>query len=217
MYKRLYPADKYPDGHPDLATSLNNLGFLLQARGEYGKAEPFYRDALDMYKRLYPADKYPDGHPDLARSLNNLGILLFKQGEYGKAELHCRDALDMYKRLFPPEKYPDGHPDLALSLSNLGDFLIARREYGKAADVLAEGAAMYDRLTAVFADVGAEAEILNLVASLSSTRIAFLAATAHVEGADPADHYPVLWRGKSALARALERRRRLLRAAVGRR
>ena len=32
MYKKLYPPEKYPDGHPDLATSLNNLGALLDAR-----------------------------------------------------------------------------------------------------------------------------------------------------------------------------------------
>jgi hypothetical protein len=46
---------------------------VLQARGEYGRAEPFCRDALAMYRKLYPKGKYPDGHPDLARSLNNLG------------------------------------------------------------------------------------------------------------------------------------------------
>ncbi len=74
----------------------------------YGKAEPFYRDALEMRKRLYPPDKYPDGHPDLAWSLSNLGLLLQVRGEYGKAEPYYRDALDMYKRLYPPEKNPNG-------------------------------------------------------------------------------------------------------------
>ncbi len=214
MYKRLYPPEKYPDGHSDLARSLINLGSLLAKRGEYDKAEPFSRAALDMYKKLYSPEKYSDGHPDLAASLNNLGGLLDNRGEYGKAERCYRDALDMRKKLFPPEKYPDGHPDLASSLSNLGALLVTRGEYGKAANALAEGAAMYNRLAEAFADDGAEAEALNLDASLPATRNGFLAASAHVVGADPADHYPVLWRGKSALARALERRRHLLRAAV---
>ena len=31
MCKRLYPPDKYPDGHPDLAMSLSNLGELLES------------------------------------------------------------------------------------------------------------------------------------------------------------------------------------------
>ena len=34
MRKKLYPASRYPQGHPDLAISLNNLGALLRARGE---------------------------------------------------------------------------------------------------------------------------------------------------------------------------------------
>ena len=109
----------------------------------------------------------------------------------------------MCQKLYPPDKYPDGHPDLAKSLNNLGFLLYARGEYGKAANAFAEGTAMYDRLAAAFADLAAEAETLNLSASLPNIRNGFLAATAHVEGADPAAQYPVLWRGKSALARAL--------------
>ena len=63
MYRKLYAADKYPDGHPALAGSLNNMGGLLDAQGEYGRAKPFYRDALVMLKKLYPAAKYPAATP----------------------------------------------------------------------------------------------------------------------------------------------------------
>jgi tetratricopeptide (TPR) repeat protein len=213
MRRRLYPTGKYPDGHPNLAGSLSNLGALLHDRGEYGKAEPFLREALEMSKRLYPAEQYPGGHRYLASSLNNLGSLLLARGEYGKAEPFYRAALDMLKKLYPPDKYPVGHPELARGLNNLGGSLLARGEYGKAADVLAEGASMYDRLTVAFADGGAEAEALNLAASLPGARNLFLAATVHEESANPAEQYPVLWQSKSALARSLQRRRRLLRAA----
>jgi tetratricopeptide (TPR) repeat protein len=41
------------------AASLNNLGFLLRARGEYAEAEPYYREALALRRKLYPANKYP--------------------------------------------------------------------------------------------------------------------------------------------------------------
>ncbi len=44
---------------------------------------------------------------------------------------------------------------------------------------------MYDRLVAAFADGGAEAEALNLAASLPRAHIAFLAASAHMEAAKP--------------------------------
>src|SRR6516162_2345752 len=36
----LYPKDKYPNGHPELATCIGNLAYLHEAAGEYGKAEP---------------------------------------------------------------------------------------------------------------------------------------------------------------------------------
>src|ERR1019366_2472554 len=41
--EQLYSKDRYPQGHPELATSLSNLGFLLGSSGELAKAEPYYR------------------------------------------------------------------------------------------------------------------------------------------------------------------------------
>src|SRR5262245_53380004 len=38
LCRQLYPEEKYPGGSPDLAASLNNLGFLMQARGAYDRA-----------------------------------------------------------------------------------------------------------------------------------------------------------------------------------
>jgi CHAT domain-containing protein len=46
MERGLFFKELFPQGHPDLARSLNNLGYLHQATGEYGKAEPFLRKAL---------------------------------------------------------------------------------------------------------------------------------------------------------------------------
>src|SRR2546425_861609 len=78
--RRLYPKDKLPDGHPDLAQGFNNLGFILGTQGAYSKAEPLYREALAMYERLYPKDKYPHGNPELALTRNNMGDLFHAQG-----------------------------------------------------------------------------------------------------------------------------------------
>src|SRR5262249_19308745 len=77
------------------AHSLNNLAFLLQARGEHARAEPLFREALDMRRALFPRHKFPDGHPDLALSLNNLASLLQARGEYARTEPLFREALDM--------------------------------------------------------------------------------------------------------------------------
>src|SRR5262245_87571 len=65
--RRLYPKGELPDGHADLATSLNNLGALLYARGRLADAEPHLRDALAMRRRLFKGD-----HPAVAAALNNL-------------------------------------------------------------------------------------------------------------------------------------------------
>jgi CHAT domain-containing protein/tetratricopeptide (TPR) repeat protein len=142
-YQRVYPRDKYPDGHRDLASCLGWLGFVLQAQGECGRAEPYYRQALAMYQALYPRDRYPDGHADLASSLANLATVLQDEGEYEKAEPFYRQALAMSQALYPRDKYPDGHPDLARALNNLGFLLQARGEYGQAEPLYRRALAMF--------------------------------------------------------------------------
>jgi tetratricopeptide (TPR) repeat protein len=142
----LYPKDTYPQGHPDLARSLNNLGALLKVQEQYAKALPYFEQALAMYERLYPKDKYPQGHPELAHSLNNLGALLQAQGEYAKALPYFEQALAMKERLYPKDKYPPGHPDLAQSLNNLGNLLYDQREYAKARPYYEQALAMWARL-----------------------------------------------------------------------
>ena len=129
----------HPSIHPEVAASLNNLGFLLKSQGDYGKAEAAYREALEMCKKLYPADKYPNGHADLARSLLNMGGLLEDMGNYSKAEADCREATEMYQRLYPADKFPAGQPELAASLDDMGTLLHHMGEYGKA-EVYSRGA-----------------------------------------------------------------------------
>jgi CHAT domain-containing protein/Tfp pilus assembly protein PilF len=146
MRRKLYPQERFPQGHPDLAESLNNLGLLLKARGDYAQAEPLYRDALAMYRKLYPSERFPQGHPVLATSLNNLGTLLEARGAYAQAEPFLRDALAMYRKLYPPERFPQGHPLLATSLNNLGTLLEARGAYAQAEPFLRDALAMYRKL-----------------------------------------------------------------------
>jgi tetratricopeptide (TPR) repeat protein len=146
LRQRLYPAARYPDGHPDLAQSLSWLGGLLEAQGEYTRALPYAQRALAMRERLYPAARYPDGHPDLARSLNNLGALLEARGEYARAQPYHEHALAMWEKLYPAARYPDGHPDLANSLSWLGGLLEAQGEYARALPYAQRALAMYEQL-----------------------------------------------------------------------
>src|SRR5262249_1372744 len=63
LCRRLFTKEHYPDGHPDLATSLNNLGAVLRSRGDYARAEPLHRDALAMHRQLYPPGRSLDRPP----------------------------------------------------------------------------------------------------------------------------------------------------------
>ena len=110
LFERLYPKTDYPHGRPDLANSLNNLGYLLQAQGDYGGARGYLERALAMYQALYPKHGYPQGHPELARSLNNLGELLQDQGSYGEARKCYERALTMRLAMYPKDALPAGAP-----------------------------------------------------------------------------------------------------------
>jgi CHAT domain-containing protein/tetratricopeptide (TPR) repeat protein len=136
LARRLYPKDEYPDGHPDLATSLNNLAGVRRDRGRPADAEALYRDALAMTRRLVDGD-----HSAVAVGLNNLGFLYFVQGKLADAEPLLADALAMRRRL-----HKGDHPDTALALSNLG---LLRQAQGRLADaepLLADALGMRRRL-----------------------------------------------------------------------
>jgi CHAT domain-containing protein len=210
--RRLYPPQRYPDGHPDLALSINNLGHLLQDRGELARAEPLLRDALAMRRKLYPPGRYPDGHPNLARSLNNLGLLLKARGELARAEPLYRDALAMRQKLYPPGRYPDGHPHLAVSLNNLGLLLQARGELARAEPLLRDALAMYQRLVSALLAGSAEAEALNFLAQLPAPRDAYLSVTRALPDKTGVA-YHALWHARGAVTHMLQQRRLALLAA----
>lgn len=141
LRQALYPEIEYPDGHPELAVSLNRLGFVLEVRGELVKALNYYEKSLAMLEKLYSESRYPDGNASLAKALNNLGSTLRKMGELTKALGYYERALVMFQKL-----YPDGHPDLAGSLNNLGSALEDVGESAKALDCFAKALTMRQKL-----------------------------------------------------------------------
>ena len=58
-----------PD-HPEVATSLSNLGTLYGSQGQYNQAEPLYRRALAIDEKALGPD-----HSDVAAILVNLAEL----------------------------------------------------------------------------------------------------------------------------------------------
>jgi tetratricopeptide (TPR) repeat protein/CHAT domain-containing protein len=146
IMERLYPKDRYPHGHPNLATSLNNLGHRLHALGDYGGARGYFEQALAMTEALYPKDRYPQGNPHLATSLHNLGTHLRDQGDYGGARGYLERALAMFESLYSKDRYPQGHSDQATCLSNLGILLGEQGDYDGARAYLELALAMTQAL-----------------------------------------------------------------------
>jgi tetratricopeptide (TPR) repeat protein len=99
--QKLYPKDRYPRGHLDLAVSLNNLGSVLEKLGRADKALLYLEQAVAMFQKLYPKEKFPQGHPALAYSLNNLGGVLQVLGRADKALPYFERALAMRQKLYP--------------------------------------------------------------------------------------------------------------------
>ncbi|OUL17532.1 tetratricopeptide repeat protein, partial [Nostoc sp. 106C] len=99
----------FPNDHPDVAQSLNNLAALYNSQGRYNEAEPLLIEALAMTKRLFAAD-----HPNVATSLNNLAALYNSQGRYSQAEPLYIDALAMCQRVLGVN-----HPSTATIRENL--------------------------------------------------------------------------------------------------
>ncbi|XP_078660861.1 uncharacterized protein LOC144905200 isoform X2 [Branchiostoma floridae x Branchiostoma belcheri] len=111
MCKSMYGHIK---AHPDIATSLNNLGVDWYHLGDYRKAISYHEQTLQMRRSLYGGTK---AHPDIARSLNNLGLAWRDLGDYGKSISYLEQALQTYRSIYGQTK---AHPDIATSLNNLG-------------------------------------------------------------------------------------------------
>jgi CHAT domain-containing protein/tetratricopeptide (TPR) repeat protein len=209
MLLEVYPRRLYPQGHTELANGFNNLAGTVAELGELAEAEHFYRAALAIRRMLFPPQRFPGGHPHVAESLNNLAVLLSKRADYTRAETLHREALAMLQKLYPPEAFPFGHPSLTTSLTNLGGMYGQRGEYEKAEPYVRQALVMRRRLTDLFLAGAAEAEGLNHLATLPMTRDPYLSVTRHLPERH-ADSYAVLWDGKAAIARLLERRRQAL-------
>jgi tetratricopeptide (TPR) repeat protein len=104
-----------PD-HPGMATSLNNLGYLLGAQGDLSGSRPYLERALAISEKMPNPD-----HPDRALSLNNLGALLRAQGDLAGARPYYERALAIRETALGPD-----HPETASSLNNLGSLLQAQ-------------------------------------------------------------------------------------------
>jgi CHAT domain-containing protein/tetratricopeptide (TPR) repeat protein len=140
--ERLFPADKFPGGHLEVAINLTSVGNSFYDMKEYQKAYSYYLRALTMSQRLFPKE----ARPQLAVSLNNMAVVLDKLGKLAEAVPYYEQALDTYQRLYPKEKHPDGHPRVADALKYLGQHLEKMGDYARALSYLERALKMDQQL-----------------------------------------------------------------------
>ncbi|NYH51398.1 copper(I)-binding protein [Nocardiopsis arvandica] len=130
VWKRMVEAT--PDGHPDQAGRLSNLGGALQTRFEHTGAMADLNETVIVGYQAVQAT--PDGHPDQAGHLSNLGGALQTRFRRTGDTADLNEAVTVGHQAV--QATPDGDPNQAMYLSNLGGALQTRFEHtGAMADL----------------------------------------------------------------------------------
>lgn len=146
----------YPDGHEDLAFSLNKMARVVQGLGDQVEPEALFREALAMRRALLG-----DEHEDVATILNNLGTLYQDRGAYSEATALHRQVLAMRRKLLGP-----AHPDIANSLNNLAVALAAEGQLDEA-EAMFRGSLEMDRALRGDMHPNVPTTMINLAMTLS--------------------------------------------------
>jgi tetratricopeptide (TPR) repeat protein len=116
-----------------LAAHLNNHAFLLRTRGEFARAEPPYREALNILTALHGR-----GHPNSLLVATNLAAVLDELGDLAGAEAVLRENLEAAKA-----QWPDSHWRVGAQHEALGGVLLRRRQWDKGLTHLGEARDVY--------------------------------------------------------------------------
>ncbi len=99
----------FRNDHPDVAASLNLVGWIAHERGRSRDAVPLLHEAIHIRRALGPA-----AGGDLSRSLNDLGVIWNALGQYDSAQAVLEESLAIRDRLFGP-----GHRTVGITANNL--------------------------------------------------------------------------------------------------
>ena len=110
----------------EVASSLQNVGYLLVAKADYPAAEPLLQESLAIRQELLGRN-----HPDVAASLAALGELSYDKGDLAKAEEFYRESLAIRRQTLggAHREVADGLNDLAITLKAKGDYAEAESMY----------------------------------------------------------------------------------------
>ena len=108
--------------HARHAACLHNLAALLDALGDFDRAEKTYLQSIAVYRAALG-----EQHPEYANSLNDLALLYKSNGKYAQAEPLLKEALTIYAASLGEE-----HTFYANGLNNLAGLYEEKGEYSEA-------------------------------------------------------------------------------------
>jgi tetratricopeptide (TPR) repeat protein len=124
--------DLFGQGHPDVATSLYNLGWLRGEQGKYAEAESLFLKALDIRISQSGSDDIT-----VAIYLSRMGWLKHAQGKYAEAKNYLYQSIEMLERtsLFDTVQMSQSLQTLASVLMEQGKAHEAETLYLRALDI----------------------------------------------------------------------------------
>ena len=126
--------------HPEIASTLNNLGNAWSDLGDGRQAVSYYERALAIDEQVY---QETPNHPEIASTLNNLGAAWSDLGD-GRKAISCYErALAIYEQVYHATP---NHPEIASTLNNLG---IAWSDLGDGRQAVS----YYERALAIYEQV----------------------------------------------------------------
>lgn len=116
----------YPEGHPSISITLNNLGMTYAFMGSLDESERYLRDALAMDIDLLGLD-----HAQTLHAMNNLAFTLMDEGRYQEAEELFKSVRDSAENL-----YGENHYTLGIYLTNIIIILNKQQQYEQACQLV---------------------------------------------------------------------------------
>jgi len=129
--------DASPQGRLQLASTLSTLGGVYRCLGNPGRAEQFYREALDLRE-----EQLKPGDPDIAVSALNLGDCLRELRDYPGAE-----AFLLWASFMGQSSGPGKVCVSATAAHLLGRLYYDREEYGRALEYARKADALFREQT----------------------------------------------------------------------
>ena len=108
--------------HPDIATTLDNLGSVCQRLKKFKEAEKYTTRALDIFKKTKGST-----HPSTAKTLGNLAHIYHMEGRFSETQKLLLESLAIFTTY-----YKQNHPDTVQTYLGLAFCSLKLDQFGDA-------------------------------------------------------------------------------------